>query len=124
MRRAAYARATGWTAGFRRFVCLIALLAFTFQGYLVQTHIHGLPQSLAAAAGVSVSAPGDTNAPFDADHCLICQEFLHAGTYVTPAAAAVLPPTAVVAIIAFVFTPLAPARSPSHIWKGRAPPRA
>jgi hypothetical protein len=103
---------------------LVVLFAFSVQSLLVQTHIHNLPQSFLAASSVTVSAPDTSKAPVDADKCFLCQEYVHSGVYVTPAAATVLPPSAVVSLLPFVLAPFVAERQQSHNWMGRAPPRA
>ena len=67
-----------------RFVAaLIALLSFTLQAYVVQTHIH--------AAGVEISGFGQVDHPSplgnkdNPDDCPICQAFATFGSLVTPA---------------------------------------
>jgi hypothetical protein len=104
---------------------VLVLMAFCLQSFLIQTHVHNLPQSTAAASQhVYVSAPHDGKSPFDADRCLFCQEYTHAGAYVTPAVAAALPPMMAVGVIALAAAPFLAAKPTSHIWIGRAPPRA
>ena len=117
--------ASDGAAGFRRLVCLLVLLTFSVQGFLVQTHIHGLPHSaIAAATEQTVAPPDDGKAPAGHDNCLLCQEFVHAGTFLMPAAAAVLPPAAAVSLVQLHAVSLVTARTVSHIWISRAPPRA
>ncbi|MGH7174970.1 MAG: hypothetical protein ACREGR_01255, partial [Minisyncoccia bacterium] len=77
---------------FRGLVTTIALLAFFFQSFAIQTHIHhSEPGALVASAGTitvkATSLDRDHHAPSpadDPDHCPLCQEFLHAGSFVTP----------------------------------------
>jgi hypothetical protein len=107
----------------RSLLSLAVMLVFGLQSFLVQTHLHNLPQSLSAAAGISVSAP-HSKAPLDTDKCLLCQEYLHGGAYLTPAAAAVLPPSAVVSLLPLRLAAVIAERPVSHSWMGRAPPRA
>jgi len=120
----AFGRKTRVAKGsWRSLISLVVMLVFSVQSFLVQTHLHNLPQSLSAAAGITASTPS-SKAPLDADKCFLCQEYLHGGTYLTPAAAAVLPPSAAVSLkplrlaLAFADRPV------SHSWMGRAPPRA
>lgn len=108
----------------RSLLILVVLFAFSLQSFLIQTHIHNLPQSFQSVAGVSVSAPDSTKAPIDVDKCFLCQEFVHGGAYVAPAAAAVLPPNAVVSLLPLRQAPFLAAFPQSHNWMGRAPPRA
>jgi hypothetical protein len=103
---------------------LVVLLAFTLQAFLVQTHLHNLPDSFLPVAGVTASAPDNTPAPLDADKCFLCQEYVHSGAYLTPAVAVVLPPSAVVSLLPQALTPVYAAKPHSHNWMGRAPPRA
>ena len=106
----------------RSLISLAVMLAFGLQSFLVQTHLHNLP-SLSAAAGLAVSAP-PSQAPLDADKCFLCQEYLHGGAYLTPAAVAVLPPSAVVSVQPLRLALVLADRPVSHSWRGRAPPRA
>ncbi len=110
--------------GLRSLLNLAVLLTFTLQAFLVQTHIHNLPASLLPVGGVSASAPDTSKAPFDADKCFLCQEYVHGGVYLTPAAAAVLPPSAVISLMPLATVAVLAARPQSHNWMGRAPPRA
>lgn len=106
----------------RSLVCLLVLVAFTFQSFLVQTHIHNLPQSFAGSAGVAASH--NDKAPLDADKCFLCQEYVHSGAYLTPAVVAALPPSVAASLLPVLLVPLHAARTLSHNWLGRAPPRA
>jgi hypothetical protein len=102
---------------------LVVLFTFTLQAFLVQTHLHNLPVSSLPSGTVTASAPAP-KAPIDADKCFLCQEYVHGGTYLTPAAAAVLPPSAVVSLLPRLLELTVAARPLSHNWMGRAPPRA
>ena len=104
---------------------LLVLIAFCLQSFMVQTHVHSLPLNIASRGEVqSVSAPHHGKAPLDADRCLLCQEYTHAGAYVMPAVASALPPMIVVGVVRLAATPFLAAKPTSHIWIGRAPPRA
>jgi hypothetical protein len=104
---------------------VFVLIAFCLQSFVIQTHVHNLPQSTAATSQQAyVSAPHDGKAPLDADKCMFCQEYTHSGAYVMPALAAALPPMTAVGVIALAATPFLAAKPTSHIWIGRAPPRA
>jgi hypothetical protein len=115
-------------AGWRRALVFMVLTAFVLQSYIVQTHIHFAPSDLAQLAGDSAakSAPHHDNFPANDDpaNCPICQEILHSGHFVTPAAAALLLPTLAVSTIALVDRPLPVVSAPSHSWRGRAPPHS
>ena len=106
---------------------LLTLATFLMQGYLVQTHIHGLPEAFISHSGIqTVSQLPRGPLPVDQDQadCPLCQEFVQAGNYVTPAAVAVLPPMAVVHVVLVDALPAAVAKPASHSWRGRAPPHA
>lgn len=104
---------------------VFTLFAFALQTFVVQTHIHG---STSAGAVIGKSAvqerqPSKLPPGGDPANCPICQELLHAGAYVTPAAATWQP----VAIATFIEVVVFEARSirqiHSHGWNSRAPPR-
>ncbi len=107
----------------RSLICLLVLVAFTFQTSAVQTHIHNLPQFTFGSAAATATSH-DAKAPIDADKCFLCQEYVHGGVYLLPAAVAALPPTAAVSLLPLLVAPLHAARTLSHNWLGRAPPRA
>ncbi len=114
-------------SGFRLVIALIALSSFICQSYLVQTHIHGLPQTVLAHGDTgSVVNSSGTNSPADQDsaNCLLCQEFLHAGNFVLPATIVALPPMLAVSAIVAVVAAVLAVKPTSHSWVGRAPPHA
>lgn len=109
----------------RRLVMLAVLLAFAFQAYVVQTHLHtqalpGASQQLVQGHGPAKPVPHD---PLDPATCKLCQELVHSGAVITPAlpelvllldwAAAFLPPAQLPAT----------AIAPETGWQSRAPPR-
>ncbi len=106
---------------------LLTLLAFTFQGFVTQTHIHariaGAPATVDLFDGIKAPAK---NAPSKNDEstCPLCQAFANSGQFLTPAAAAIAAPSISVSVIELV--PLATkfVRAASHAWRGRAPPPA
>jgi hypothetical protein len=108
-------------------VTLLAFLAFTCQSYLVQTHIHGLPQSLLMAAGGQTASPtpAPNKSPLDGTpaDCPLCQDFLVAGSYVLPVAIVAPPPSFIYAPIEISVVLPHVLQSLSHSWQGRAPPR-
>jgi uncharacterized paraquat-inducible protein A len=119
-----------------RFVLFATLVAFLFQSYVVQTHIHF---TASAASGTivaddaniktstasSVAGQHNSKPPIDDPaHCPICQEFLHAGQYLTPAPVLALLITAVFVPITIERAVPVTANPVSHGWRGRAPPSA
>jgi hypothetical protein len=104
-----------------RLIAALLLLAFGFQSYLAQTHIHDLavktPAALVEHSGHS-KAPVQ-NSPLD---CSFCQMLTHAGSTLMPDAALLVPATQ--------WAMMAPARyllpgtgtTANHHWQSRAPP--
>jgi hypothetical protein len=127
-----------WAAGerfsardniFRFIVALLTLLAFTSQSIVTQTHIHGAAH-LASAVPLTVTghafhAPLPVKAPpaDDQSNCPICQGLAHAGSYVTPSAAAVAVSTVATTFSILVIDTVWIAQTRSHAWQSRAPPR-
>ncbi len=116
------ARTAAAFTGWRKALVLLALVAFTLQTYVVQTHVHFAHDGAQLAASSVKGSHTKTPASDDPANCPICQEFLHAGQFITPAAQSLLPPTLAVSTIALVDTALPFIRAPSHGWRGRAPP--
>ncbi len=115
----------------------LALLAFLFQSYAVQTHIHpelnGLDYSALTAsapshaANIGTSLERDHHAPAPLDdtaRCPLCQEFLHAGAYLTPVPAALALPSTITVVAPLAAAPIAIVQTVSHAWRGRGPPSA
>lgn len=109
----------------RRWVTLLVLVAFFLQSLAVQTHIH--PQSdtpaVARVAHVPGPSPLKSQLPLEQSGCRLCQELVHSGAVVTPAASSLL------ISLSFIATSLSgPPLSgallkPAFAWKSRAPPR-
>lgn len=106
------------TGGRSRFLlALLLLMTFSLQSYLTQTHIHFAPSL------TQKGAPGKLPGKDDPANCPVCQEMVQAGHFVTPAAAALLLPSAQVSIVE-IATPVAViAQAASHTWRSRAPPQ-
>ena len=128
------ANASGW----RLLVAIVALVAFSFQSFITQTHIHvqGIPvtsgilqttdaNGLKAVALKQTPAPKDKAPANDAPlKCPLCQAVGYAGHFVTPSAAALILSTTAISILPLAATILSSRETPSHIWQGRAPPRS
>lgn len=108
-------------------ISLFVMLAFGLQSYITQTHIHLAPDSTASYAKLLSQSGKEKQDKFPANgdpaNCPICQEILHSGQFVTPAAAVLLLPTVAVSIIKIVADIPATAQRPSHAWRSRAPPQ-
>ena len=124
----------------RLLVAGFVLIAFAFQSYLTQTHIH-LPPPVGVAAAKLASASDSTSAakeiaahpgtpsdkaPSDDNpvKCPLCQAVGYAGHFVAPSAVATLLPAAAISILPLSIAILSPCESPSHIWQGRGPPNS
>ena len=106
----------------RRWVTALALLAFFFQNLAVQTHIH---QTLQPEA-VKVQTDGGHKAPLKLDpidQCRLCQELVHAGTFLAPSVA--ISTASLIFVAASFIVLLASATDPAtaFAWQSRAPPR-
>ena len=105
---------------------LLTLVAFTLQGFLIQTHIHIASAGVPAAADIYDGVPGSSHDKYpsknDPANCPLCQQFTSAGAFVTPAAAAILLPAPSVSVIEVAAHAPAFVASVTHIWRGRAPP--
>lgn len=109
----------------RRLAMLAVLLAFVFQAFAVQTHLHGQPLQSAVTHHFKGDAPAKPLPadPLDPATCKLCQELIHSGAAITPAgpemvllldwAAAALPPAWLPATVML----------PRTGWQSRAPPR-
>jgi hypothetical protein len=109
---------------------VVGLLAFTFQSYVAQTHIHRVGQIVLASIATNDAEKTVLNkkdrlpANQEPSNCPICQELLHSGSFITPRAIAALPPALSISVVLVrLETTIAPA-AVSHSWRGRAPPHA
>ena len=116
----------------RHFLVLgVMLLAFLAQSYVTQTHIHAGPgiyqQAVAKADSTAASAlkqqqhdnlPGND----DPSSCPFCQELIHSGAYIAPAAIPLFLTSVLVLRIEPVLNLQAHYDSISHNWRGRGPP--
>ena len=123
----------------RQITAFLALLAISFQTFVVDTHVH--PQALrdvngfvtavqlehglsAKAAGTASSQKQASTSPF-ATHssiCPLCQQFASEGNFSTARITSLSPP---IAFVLFVFgdkQDTQPASFAAYIWRSRAPP--
>jgi hypothetical protein len=122
--------------GFARWtITLFVFLAFAFQSYVTQTHIH-FPHEAAVDIFASADqnralndqAPGKHNPDKyppndDPANCPICQEVMHTGAFVMPDFVALLLPSQPISIVPIVIALPAAIETVSHAWQSRAPPR-
>jgi hypothetical protein len=105
----------------RRLVLTLTLLAFAQASFLTQTHLHPpvLPSSKATQG---LSGHGKLPQRDDPAHCPLCQEYVVAGAYLSPAAIVLPLPELTTFAVLHVVRALAHVASASHNWLGRAPP--
>ena len=109
-----------------RFLLLLAaLLAFSWQSFVVQTHRHD-GVGIASAAGPSTAGAAQVRAakaPADrSDHCPICREIAQAGHCIAPTGVALhIPAISVLALVSTVASAFRLGHR-SHGWLSRAPP--
>jgi len=106
------------------------LAAFALQSTITQTHIH--IGSFSTTAGFSTDfkavdsgKTGSSRLPGDRDpaNCPICQEMMHAGQFVMPAALVFILPAQAVSLVPPSIAIPHVVETVSHSWQGRAPPR-
>ena len=112
----------------RKWVTILALLAFFLQSLVVQTHVHPSPAQTSAQItnkSAALQQPGQvplkTQDPLD--QCRLCQELVHAGTFVTPPTTAILFSLSFVTAIFAALPDFASASAKPFAWQSRAPPR-
>jgi hypothetical protein len=106
---------TGW-----RLIAILALLAFTVQSYVAQTHIHdAAPASAAIAKKLNHDKSPLGNTPLD---CPFCQAVAHAGGFFMPAAPLLFISALWVEIATPQFLLRDSSRATAHSWQSRAPP--
>ena len=110
---------SGWVV-----ILLAALLAFSWQSFVTQTHEHFDPHTYPAAGEAKTAGPqGKAGSPANpADTCPICREIAQAGHYLLPILVAFHTPETI-AFWLLVTPSLALVLClRSHAWHSRAPP--
>ena len=106
-----------------RLIAALLLLAFGFQSYMAQTHVHDIvgkaPAALVHHAGHD-RAPVQ-NSPLD---CPFCQMLTHAGSFLVPDPSLVLPSPQWIILTAWHYDFAKMAIAANHDWQSRAPPSA
>jgi hypothetical protein len=104
--------------------CLVAsiVLAVVLQGYVTQTHLHGLfSESVASQAK---HAPGHDKFPLNDDpaRCPVCQQIVHGSQFVAPAWLTPFLLVLAISTIEIADIALPHFNAVSHSWRGRGPP--
>jgi hypothetical protein len=112
----------GW-----RFVTWVALLAFTLQSFVTQTHIHWSPHSSTrTTVALLLDGPVSQNAsPFEKDKtaCPFCQAIIHAGAFFASGAPLLLLPVLRAEWAVPRLFSIAKRAALAHSWQSRAPPQ-
>ena len=109
---------------------LAALLAFVWQSFATQTHVHPHDATPAAAHALTASgtartvSAGHSKTPGDASGCLLCHELALSGLYIAPAPVTFTPPVPARLWQAGPKVLTGHPQPRSHIWRSRAPPAA
>jgi len=109
----------------RRWITALALLAFVFQSLTLQTHVHQ-PLQPEAVKAAHLSASGGSQAPLKldpVDQCRLCQELVHAGSFLAPSTVASAVNLTFIAASFTVLRTLATDPATAFAWQSRAPPR-
>jgi len=115
--RGAARRAEAWCVA----VLLAALIAFGWQSFVTQTHLHLVPAPAAAHVAGPQLAPTQS-APDQPIDCPICHANAIGGHYLTPAPTLLPAPIALASWLFVVIRRLPSRRALSHAWRSRAPP--
>jgi hypothetical protein len=118
----------------RLFLTLFCLLAFSFQSYIAQTHIHipgradpGISALASSPAKISLNAAKQGKRgqlPINSDtNCPLCQTVLHAGFFLTPALLVLLLPDTQAGNGPAPVVASHRDGAPSHGWQSRGPPQ-
>jgi hypothetical protein len=106
-------------------ILIAALLAFCWQSFVAQTHVHfasNVDATATARPGIAVGASIKSPSSDQPADCPICDEIAHAGHLYLPASPAFhVPERGGAWIVRAAASILAPAQS-SHAWNSRAPP--
>ena len=109
-------------SAWRRFVVASILLALVLQGYVTQTHLHGLfPESVASQTS---QAPGHDKYPLNDDpaRCPVCQQIVHGSQFVAPAWLTPFLLIRAISTVEIADIALPHFNAVSHSWRGRGPP--
>jgi hypothetical protein len=106
----------------RRWVTILALLAFFLQSLTLQSHFHSVAEpAKVTSAHMPGSAPLRTQGPVD--QCRLCQELVHSGVFVTPSASSALASLALTTAVYAALPSALVSLTTAFAWRSRAPPR-
>ena len=104
-----------------RLLAAAMLLAFGFQSYLAQTHIH---ETVAATSAMLIHQPGHNKSPMENSplDCPFCQVVTHAGNFLLSDASLLLLPSQWMETAALHHVLPDTHTAANHYWQSRAPP--
>ena len=108
----------------RLLLAVFMALAFFFQGYATQTHIHKQTSSGTSIVAKVDGSSKQNKVPDNDDpaNCPICQQISHAGEYVAPAWVISFLILAAILTIEVATFSVPRFDTVSHSWRGRGPP--
>jgi hypothetical protein len=110
----------------RLLATLAFLLAFAFQSFVAQTHIHvpGAPGGMVSAGiGFSAPEPAPDQSPLDdASNCPVCQVAMAMATAVGVAGLVLVQPAFIAVAAKPHELPRPASAAPAHAWTSRGPP--
>ena len=109
-------RIAGW-----RLIAFLVMLAFSFQSYVAQTHIH---EAAAPATAALIKNLGHNKSPVDNSplDCPFCQAVAHDGAFFMPHAPLLFLAAQWVEMAAPHFFLADHSADANHNWRSRAPP--
>lgn len=105
-----------------RALVVALLLAFSWQGFVTQTHLHAPAEAGAAPAAPGTLATPRHRRPDPPASCPICRDIAHAGRFVLPPAIRWHRPEPSAAWLAAPLPVRWTRPSRSHAWLSRGPP--
>ncbi|MET0310024.1 MAG: hypothetical protein ABW023_15055 [Sphingomonas sp.] len=104
-------------------VVLVTLLAFSWQSFVTQTHVHAARDSYSIATSGN-AAPSKAKSPSSGAPatCPICDEIAGGGSYLPPTPVSFHEPAAVSVWLDVAQSLASTVRQDSHAWRSRAPP--
>ncbi len=112
----------------RLFATLIFVLAFAFQSFVAQTHIH-IPGAVDGVSTASAASPSkhdpapDQSPQDDLGKCPLCQVAVAVGAAIGPSTIYFVEAFFGTIVVAPEPRSLAPRLTLAHVWNSRAPPR-
>lgn len=112
----------------RALLAVLCILAFGFQGFVAQTHVHDLAPMTASAAiklmQQSKNLPLPSPLPDDSSKCPLCQLATALNAAIGVATTLIILPASGLAVLPDGTSQAVPKAAPLFIWRNRGPPQA